>query len=77
MRNIPIIFYHYGKEYTGTLDEVQGADADKVWNLMIDNFYNGSLHKNPAGWVFDPTLQTKSFVELANYFGEYVTFWCE
>ena len=69
MQKVPISFEYKNKLYQRTLQQVFGAGA-KVWHLMIDNYYRGSLSYTNK-WVFhNPKDEMK---ELAEYFGEHVS----
>jgi len=74
MDPVLITFDHQGKHYKGQLVPVMGAGSSNEFHLMIDNYYCGRLRYSDR-WVFDPTPKTDSFVELTEYFGEYVTAW--
>lgn len=73
MKDIPISFDYKGKHYAGFFAPVHGAGA-KGWYLMIDNFYRGRLSFTDK-WIF--TSQTGEMEDLTDFFGEYVTLWCE
>ena len=72
MPKIPITFTHEGKEYSGTLDKVQGAGASQVFHLMIDKYYKGRLRRYNDKWVFDPTPKNEWLKDFAELFGEAV-----
>lgn len=72
MNKIPVTFTHEGKEYSGTLDQVQGVGATSVYHLMIDRFYWGRLRRYNESWVFDPTPKDEWLKGFADYFGECV-----
>lgn len=74
MDPVLIAFDHQGKYYKGQFAPVMGAGGSSVFHLMIDNYYCGRLRYTDR-WVFDPTPKTGSFVELTEYFGDYVTAW--
>ena len=77
MEGIPISFEHAGKKYRGHFSQVSGAGDSSVWHLMDDkNYYLGQL-RYTNGWVFDPTPKTNKLVELADFFGDYVTAWIQ
>lgn len=49
---------------------VQGAGDNRVWHLMIDNYYFGRLRYTDK-WVFD----SNTMPEIADLLGEYVIAW--
>lgn len=72
MDKIPITLTHEGKEYSGSLDQVQGAGGNSVYHLMIDKYYKGRLRRYNDTWVFDPAPKNEWLKDFANYFGERV-----
>lgn len=69
MQSVPVTFTHNGKQYSGTLTQVQGAGQTGVWHLMIGNYYKGRLRVSAFDnkWVFDG-----EFAELADEFSKAV-----
>ena len=72
MDKVPITFAHEGQQYSGTLDQVQGAGASNVWHLTIGKSYKGRLRRYNDSWAFDPAPKDEWLAGFANFFGEHV-----
>lgn len=69
MPQIPVEFEHEGKNYVGTLDEVPGM-GQKIWHLMIDDYYKGCLLHTDQGFSFHGR-----FPSLTDTFADKVILW--
>lgn len=74
MDRIPVTFVHEGKQYAGFFSPVQGAGANSVFYLTIDNYYSGRLRLTDSGWVFDPTSKI-DLRNLTEEFGDLIVAW--
>jgi len=74
MDHIPISFEHSGKKYSCRFGAVHGA-GQNVWHLNDDkNFYLGRLRQANDKWMFDATPKRQELAEMANFFGDYLTY---
>jgi hypothetical protein len=67
---IPITFEYRGKDYYGEFMPVQGSGYPRAFQLLINNYYIGSLRYSD-GWVFEGQVMT----DLADVFGAYIIAW--
>jgi hypothetical protein len=64
---IPVEFNYEGKTYKGVLSAVGGA-GNKMFHLMVNNFYCGQLFYTATGWRF--SSQNGKLDHLADVFIE-------
>jgi len=68
MESVHIIFTSKGREYTGELNNVQGAGDNRVYHLLINRYYMGRLRMSANNsWIFDG-----EFADLAEAFGTWL-----
>lgn len=75
--DVPITLEYQGKSYTGHLRSGFGAGGEiySNWQLMIDNYYNGTLHysEHAKCWLF--YSNSGKFNDLSDYFEAYLVGW--